>query len=731
MKWNEKISARFGGLGADQFASDVVEAHTVFLNAYKDTMLRAAENYAFLYGRQNYKYDSVGTIIREDRFKGFRKDALPDFCFDRIGESARRLLAQAVNSFPEIASVVQTQPQTIEPEKIRKAKINDKLLNFFRESKWNLPQLVTLHLFPHAYAGGVAYLMPINKRTGTEFQAYLGEERINSIPGPDGSEQKIEYNDDGTISVGGIDVDPQTLGIEIRREPITEPMFEVIPCFDVSARGRIYQSMSEAIDVTHRTVKTLGELKFMFPDSKEEIEKLASTMPEQTDPPENTSEKYLGDAGFPRVKWGKLSGDSRMVAVYQVFCPPNGEWLDGYTVIVIEMPGDGGSQITLDFEAELPGAGKGQTGIVPIFRFPLSELMINGIIPQSPIEKAKDPQRAYNRIGISMVANAAYNAAPPLLIPEGMQFSNDMSNWADLDKYPIPASKVFYRPSPQNPTAVPTFASMPMSGAVQFGIDFIKESLMSILGVRTNMEGVVPTSASGKSIQTQFTIDQQSLIPALKIWERSAFDAIRAAMRLAQTSYKEGQKFSIPGVNGAETVEWANDIWSDQFDYVMKSKIDEPLTKGAKLQNIAQTVGLIGQIKQLGLENEFPIPRILSLINVGEFTQDRSDPNTDKAEWENEQLAIGNSVMEPLKEENHILHAQIHLDFIGAKEFNSYSPEIKQAAMDHLNITLLKMRALQSAKMLMGSPDMQTGQPVVSGTTPGQDEGEPTTEIPS
>ena len=726
MIWNDAIQKRLD-MGQQEFASFVIQSHQAYLDTYRPTFLACAENYAFLFGRQNYKYDSKSNQIREDRYAPALAQALPEYCFDRIQEAERRLLAQAVNAFPEIESVVRTENLTPDPEKIRKAKINDKLLGYFRENKWNLSQLVTLHLFPHAYCGGVAYLMPMLKRTGTTFQAYKDGQATFSIKAADGTEQSLSYNDDGTLDIGGHTTDPATVGIEVKREPVEEPQFEVVPCFNVSIRGRIYQSMSECLDCTHRVVKTLGEIKAMFPDSVKEIEALAASVPAQDTPPEDTSETYLRQAGFPMVKWGKLVGDNRMVVVYQTYCPPNGLWLDGYTSTVLQMTGgttDTGGAIVVDFVPELPGHSKAQVGFIPLFRFPLSELLINSHIPQSPMEKAKDAQRAYNRIGNALLSNAAYNATPPLWIPQGMEFSSDNANWGDLNKYPLPADKNSYSPSPTNPQAKPEFAAMPMSPAVSIGVDFLKEALMSVLGVRYGVEGPMPVDRSGKALQIQVTMDRQGLIPALRIWERSAYDAIKAAMRLAQTTYKAGQKFPIPNENGATIIEWSDDIWDDSFDYKMRSKLDEPLTKAAKLQNIGAMVGMIAQIKQLGLEEQYPIEKIMALQDVGEFTTP-ADPNIDKAEWENEMLASDQEIKEPLTQEPHALHARIHKDWITSKEFLQYGPEIQARAIKHLDITLAKMRALQRADQLMNPPQVPGQPPTPQQPAPAEQTAEP------
>jgi hypothetical protein len=284
-----------------------------------------------------------------------------------------------------------------------------------------------------------------------------------------------------------------------------------------------------------------------------------------------------------------------------------------------------------------------------------------------------------------------------------MEFLADDKTWYDKIAYPPPATQVTYKKStlPGHENEKP-FTQMNVGQINQVALNFFENQLMSATHVRTN-QGKAPKSISGESAQIQYTLDQRDLGPIQKAHEQAWFELYELLIAAATTEYYKGQPFLIPEKDSYQILEWDQEVFGDDYDYVMISKINKPVTKKARLEVMSTLVDFYSKLGTINpeLADKFPMDRVFEMMDLSEMglSENEKVPSLVKTKWELARMLSGNPVEPPLKEDDHKLHASSDLAEIQSIRFLTLEPSIRMAIQEHYKLHLLELDTMNQLKM--------------------------------
>jgi len=670
-----------------KLANAIVGDHDNFQKTFSKVLAQAQVNYAFLCGDHNKIRNEQ---VLDDVYKAsdLKARSQTNYSFDRIEAAMRQLAPSLMEAIPGVGIV----PTSSSPVKSENADIAEKFVEFHREKVWNAKRFLSFDMLPNGYPGGACYVQMYPRRIGTIRVPYKdGEPYLFHKAGD--VEAQVEVNTDGTLVCGGKDFTPEELGVTIRERPEVLMDLRVLTIFDVSVQGKISRSLRDTVSVTVRCVKSVGDLITMFPDSKSKILDVAEKIgDEQADPPMDGVDEYLGAAGFPKPRFGTLTGNQRLLEVYQRFINPCYDYPSGAIVTAISIGAttlDTSGRVCeiIDESKELPWKHhKTRSGLMPMVWFPFSMNKTNGPIPLSDIQKAEGAQRAWDRAGNAAMAGLAYQSQPPIFAQEGTLFSHDLTNWYDTVDYPLPGSFLFYRlpvgQNPQMPTVHPEFGGRIDPQMMQLMDGQLNNALNMSSGLRE-----MPKTVSGESFQAQWTVDQRDLLPLQEAQQAAWFELYELLIGAATTEYYQGQKFIVPEKDKYSVLEFHQEIFGDDFDYIIVSKINKPVTKKARIDLINTVVDLFAKLGQIPPEQAemIGLNKILEAMDLEEMglLEQEVHPSLIKAKWELAQMTSGHDVPRPLNEDAHRIHMLTDLGEIQSVRFLSYDKEIQERLIFH------------------------------------------------
>lgn len=684
-------------------AITIAQEHKAFQDANSRILNQCVVNYSILSGDHNNVVGLHSGILQtaySPTDMERRNQTL--YNFDRTEQAMRQLAPSLLEAIPGIGVV----PTTTNPVKSENADISEKFVEYHRDNVWDVESFFTMDMLTNGYPGGACYVMMYPRHIGTKMAAYKdGEPYL--FHKTEAGEFPIEINVDKTLNIGGQDVDPASIGCEIRERSEVLMDLRTLTVFDVSVQGKIRKSLRDAVSFIVRCTKTIGELYEMYPQAKAQLDELAESLPDvQENPPLDGVDNWLGRASFPRPKFGRLEGNNRILEVYQKFINPCYDHPSGAVITIAGVGGSGWEsgkdQIStfakqIDFSNTLPWKHhKTKTGLPPVVWFPFSMNKLTPVIPASDIQKAEGAQRAWDRTCNAAMVGLTYKASPPIFVEQGTQFSKDTQEWFSAIEYPKAGQIVYYKkPIGQNteaPRVEPSFGGIIDPNMMAL----MEKQLNTALNMNAGLQNL-PKTVSGESFQAQWTVDQRDLMPLQKIHQRAWFELYELLIGAATSEYYEGQKFLVPEKDKYSIIEFKQEIFGDDFDYILISKINKPVTKKARLDIINMVVDMAAKLGTIPPEvaDQFGIHRLFEAMDIEDLglLENETHPSLVKAKWELAKMCAGYEVPPPIKEDAHRIHASVDLAEIQSVRFLSYSEDVQELITKHYHKHMLELDA--------------------------------------
>jgi hypothetical protein len=666
----------------------IAQEHKAFQDANSRQLNQAVVNYAMLAGDHN-KVVGMTSGVLQTAYQPVEMDARNQtlYTFDRIEQAMRNLAPSLLEAIPGIGVV----PTTSNPVKSENADTAEKFVEYHRDNVWDSESFFTFDMLQNGYPGGSCYVMMYPRHVGMVMVAHK-----DGQPYLTHNEKDVIVNSDESLNIGGETVDPSSIGCTIEKKSELRMDLKTLTIFDVSVQGKINKSMRDCTSFIVRCTKSLGTLLELYPEAKEKIVKISAGIEnEQEKPPLDGIDEWLGKADFPIPKYGKLKDNQRIVEVYQKFINPCYDYPSG---AVQTVAGLGENYEELEFSKELPWKHhKTRTGLPPVVWFPFSLNKGNGVLLVADPQKAEGAQRAWDRVCNASMVGLTYKASPPIWCEQGTQFSVDGGELVDRITYPKAAKVIYYKlPPGQNPHEPKTDPSF--GGQIDPQMLTLMERQLNIaLNMSTGMEQM-PKTVSGESFQAQWTVDQRDLMPLQKVHQNAWFELYELLIGAATTVYYDGQKFLVPEKDRFSVVEFKKEIFGDDFDYKLVSKINKPVTKKARLDIINLLVDMYAKLGTIPPEiaEQLQLNRLFEALDIEELglMENEVHPSLIKAKWELAKMCSGNEVKPPLLEDAHKLHMAIDLGEMQSVRFTTYTEKIQELIREHSKLHRLEIDAM-------------------------------------
>jgi len=309
------------------------------------------------------------------------------------------------------------------------------------------------------------------------------------------------------------------------------------------------------------------------------------------------------------------------------------------------------------------------------------------------LEDLRPPLVLHNRLMNLMYRNIAVGATPKLLLPEGTCNPYSVSNGPFIIEYQYPMK--------------PEIVTFNTVGAEVFGYsDNIMRQATQLSGTFGPSRGDTLPNARAASI-LNFYEEQESEKESSNIAKYSAYieKLGRLSLGTAGDFYEasDGRTIRVVGKTNAYKVKKLEDVSKLSGPYDVKVERTTALAE-SKQGRIDQIVSL-SQIPLAHGEPEgqqpglFTREQILKMVEVADTPTffEMATAAVEKADSENEDLFEGEEVAVPVSWETHVVHWNVHFQFMQSRDFTDTQglpPEIVQRFLDHMLLTEVYMYEL-------------------------------------
>jgi hypothetical protein len=260
-------------------------------------------------------------------------------------------------------------------------------------------------------------------------------------------------------------------------------------------------------------------------------------------------------------------------------------------------------------------------------------------------------------------------------------------------------------------------------GSIRFPNDFsptastdgflahMDEQFRSASHARSN-EGMMPKNIPGVSIESQFAIDKMDLTPQLQLVQQAIFDLVKIAWQVMKHVYTPGQRFRYSG--GADELEdavWMQEIVGDELDIFIKSRIGQPLTRAAKLQEIQNKITLTQAANDAGLD----IGELLEAQNMDDYAFSFRQDDEKYRYAKSRLLYIVKGIEpKPVIDIGIPGYLEMHLAVIAneatSKRYVKYDKTVQDRMMKELQILAVMIKQKEMIETATMTPEEQAGQ---------------------
>lgn len=709
----------------DAGAAAVIQCHNAYMERNDPELKARAVNYAFLAGKHYFEIVNVGGAVKIDENYALKESGGSRLAlsFDKIGDEYANVLGTYREAVPRVGIVRRIGGAVNDTA----AKTHQDIMDYHVERVWRLEKALSMSIMPNAYPGGSCFGYVYQKllgggRTVTDLKGNIIRDAVANddgsvrMPGRNvpadakAAPQKLEEQDPARIerTVTADQLESEGLKIEEVKDYIVDIGFKSV--FDVSVHGKFETSLAECLFVIDHDVMTLSELRGRFEKNEEALAKLKELEGKltriQSDPPMTGYDSYMSLVGLDTDRPRRLTGDDRMLHVWVKYHNPTGERPSGRVEFVAGLDE---SKAYMLYDGELDwGLTRIQWEIVPIDAIPYGRA-----IKKSPLEAMIGAQVGRDRIMNARILTEAYNADPPEMWVDGLEFSVEGSEWKKLIDYPQPGQRITIKGISE------ALRNLPPGTPIRFTREAAQQStveaFLAQLGEqfrnashhRTLDSGTTPRNIPGVSVETQYAIDKMDLGPSLMMFQDAIFTLIEIAWHAMKRVYRPDQRFRYSGgKTGIEDLVWMQEKVGDELDLLLKSRIGQPLTKESKIRDIRLKIELAKAADEAGVSLE----EIYRAMNMDDFAYGftQEDPDYENAKYRLLLILKGKKLPNLEDIGNLPIYAGVIGAEINSKRYGDYPEAIRKALMKELaSIALLQKQKdmIQSAAAAPEAPE--------------------------